>query len=795
MEVTEVFSQELIIDIKKEINEVNGKEIFLVGKRSNDEKIISHYELRARGNYQMAPAIVSNLHAGDLLIHNHPSQDLTPSAPDIRIASALGEKGIGFAIINNSVTDIYIVVEPSYGQAEINLDKNEIISYFEENGILSKYLNKYEYRQQQIKVVEEIIDSFNNHKINLIEAGTGTGKSLAYLIPALYFANLNNLPVVVSTNTINLQEQLINKDLILLKKVLPFSFKSLLIKGRSNYVCLRKLNYFQGIARESIEDDVKKDELSKILNWIETSKTGTKSDLNFKLETDIWEEISSESDLCLKNRCPYFERCYFMKARKEIYSSDLLIVNHHFLLSDARLKNEGSGILPDYRYLIIDEAHNLSGIASRHLGLAYTQKSVNKYLLRLNDKKYSLIPRLRNMISNLNFDKKKEILNIIDQKILPGIVNIKELNTSYFNQINNYLKKKDDSTYRIKKDIIEEEDWKFINITGEKILVYLKKLILSLNKIYKNIYEKTDTNLVLELDSNINRLEIFIEELDFNLYLKDENFVYWLEKSKQKNAPLDVSELLNEYIWDKINTGILTSATLTVNKSFDYNKSRLGLKNSSDVLVSSPFDYSKQVDIYIPVDILPPNNKNFLNSIIDDLGDLLIKYDGSTMVLFTSYYMLNYCLNKLENKLNQHGINVLAQGRYSRYYIVDKFKQGSSQIIFGTSSFWEGVDFKGNVLRNLIMMKLPFPVPSDPLAAARSEMLEKEGKNSFYNYSLPQAVIRFKQGFGRLIRSKSDQGKFIIFDNRILKKSYGKIFLNSLPSGCQAQKVEMKDLL
>jgi len=465
------------------------------------------------------------------------------------------------------------------------------------------------------------------------------------------------------------------------------------------------------------------------------------------------------------------------------------------LLSDARLKNEGSGILPDYRYLIIDEAHNLSGIASRHLGLAYTKKSVNKYLLRLNDKKYSLIPRLRNMISNLNFDKKKEILNIIDQKILPGIVNIKELNTSYFNQINNYLKKKDDSTYRIKKDIIEEEDWKFINITGEKILVYLKKLILSLNKIYKNIYEKTDTNLVLELDSNINRLEIFIEELDFNLYLKDENFVYWLEKSKQKNAPLDVSELLNEYIWDKINTGILTSATLTVNKSFDYNKSRLGLKNSSDVLVSSPFDYSKQVDIYIPVDILPPNNKNFLNSIIDDLGDLLIKYDGSTMVLFTSYYMLNYCLNKLENKLNQHGINVLAQGRYSRYYIVDKFKQGSSQIIFGTSSFWEGVDFKGNVLRNLIMMKLPFPVPSDPLAAARSEMLEKEGKNSFYNYSLPQAVIRFKQGFGRLIRSKSDQGKFIIFDNRILKKSYGKIFLNSLPSGCQAQKVEMKDLL
>ena len=329
MEIKDFIEKEIKNLIKSDIEKADGNEIFLVGDIDDESNKIISYELKARGNKKMAPAIVNDINAGQMIIHNHPSGDLRPSAADIRIASRLGEKGIGFAIINNNVNNIYVVVEPKAPEKEVKIPSDKIIDIFSKDGKLSSVMGDYEYRKEQLKVVKKMIDLFNNHKHGFIEAGTGTGKSFAYLIPALYWGYNNNEVVVVSTNTINLQEQLINKDLVLLKKVLDFDFKTVLVKGRGNYLCLRKLKRFKKYSMDLLKDNKKKQmEFSRILNWIEDTDSGTRSDANFIINNEIWNEISSEGDLCLGSNCPYFDKCYFMSARKEVYSADLLVVNH-----------------------------------------------------------------------------------------------------------------------------------------------------------------------------------------------------------------------------------------------------------------------------------------------------------------------------------------------------------------------------------------------------------------------------------------------------------------------------------
>ena len=359
MNINDFINSEVKKLIKNDIEEAEENEIFIIGDIDSESNKITSYELKARGNKNMTPALTNEVRPGQVLIHNHPSGDLRPSAADIRIASRLGQNGIGFAIIDNEVKEIYVVVEPKIPEKEKKLSKEKIIDIFSENGELASVLNEYEYRDEQIKVVEKVIEIFNNYGQSFIEAGTGTGKSFAYLIPALFWANYNNEKIVISTNTINLQEQLINKDLITLKKILPFSFKSVLVKGRSNYVCLRKLKRFKNKSKDLLKDDKEKQmELSRILNWVEDTETGSRSEANFVIDREIWSEISSEGDLCLGTNCPFFSECFFMQARKEVYSADLLVVNHHLLLADARLKydlNDESGVLPPYKNLIIDE--------------------------------------------------------------------------------------------------------------------------------------------------------------------------------------------------------------------------------------------------------------------------------------------------------------------------------------------------------------------------------------------------------------------------------------------------------
>lgn len=813
MDITQLINKEVKNLIKKDINEAEGNEIFIIGNIDRESHKIKNYELKARGNEKMAPALTENVKPGQVLIHNHPSGDLRPSAADIRIASRLGQNGVGFAIIDNKVEEIYVVVEAKLPEKEVSLSKEKIIDIFSKNGKLSSAMSDYEFRDEQIKVVEKVIEVFNQNSQSFIEAGTGTGKSFAYLIPALFWSNYNNETIVISTNTINLQEQLINKDLVTLKKLLPFSFKSILVKGRSNYVCLRKLKRFQDKSKELLKDDKEKQmEFSRILNWIENSKSGSRSEASFVIDNEIWNEIASEGDLCLGTNCPYFSNCYFMQARKEVYSADILVVNHHLLLADARLKydlNDESGVLPPYHNLIIDEAHNINDIATKHLGKSFYFNSLQKFIDRLDENKYSLIPTIRNDISNHDLNDKKKLFNILDNKITPLIKRIDEFSKNYYNILKGFFNKyAKDYQLRLKNNFTSTGEWKNVYENGDKLLGYLTNLNYYFNDLYEDImlkdnFDEDMDETLMELEAILGRLSKLINNLDFNLQAEESNYVFWLEKRgnknnpiiNQMNAPLEVSDLLSEYIWEKLDSLVLTSATLTVNKNFDFFAHGLGLKEAETLRVESPFDYKNQAVLTIPGDIPPANSKNFLNKIINDLQEIIISYGGNTLVLFTSYSMLNYCYNYMKEDLEKHSINILAQGRYSRKYIIDSFKENNSQIIFGTVSFWEGIDIKGDDLRYLIMMKLPFPVPSEAVAAARKEKMKNNGQNPFFEYSLPRAVIRFKQGFGRLIRSKKDKGMITVLDNRLLNKSYGRIFLNSLPKTCPIKKVKMRSLI
>jgi len=793
--------------LSEEINNADGREIFVQARLNKEQTLFREVKVLARGNYSMAPAVINNLSSGEMVIHNHPSGDLTPSAADIRLASRLGQNGIGFAIINNSVTDIYIVVEAGEVKSRNSLSAEEITSYLKKNGPLEEVLPNFSERDEQIIVTERVIKSFNMKNNSFIEAGTGTGKSFAYLIPALWWSFKNDEKVIVSTNTINLQEQLINKDLVLLAKILPFEFRAVLVKGRSNYLCLRKFeNFKKRFLSGKTAIDGEAEQIDNLLDWVDDTASGEKSEINFSINHSLWEKICAESDLCLKMACPYFKKCYFMQARKEIYQANLLVVNHHLLMSDVRLKKDTGltdrGILPEYHHQIIDEAHNFEEIATQHLGYDFWQSLLEKWLERLHGKKHSLVSKIREDITIID-NPGEDVLKLVDHKLIPVLQKLNDLYPQYFSDLLSFFANNKENKLSVDDQLKASSEWESFNLTADKLQGFLNNATFFMQQIYDFLYEDTElTNdeYAMELESAIKRGQDLNKRIEFNILTDKPDYVYWLEKNyqkksyqvMQKSAPLKVGDLLPDLIWSKMENTVLTSATLAVDAKFDFIKRDTGLVNADELIVNSPFDYSQQAELIIPAQISEPGSNQFLRDVIKYLEKILMIVSGNVMVLFTSYQMLNEVYEALDKKLAKSvGSTILAQGKFTRRYIMEKFKERSKQIIFGTASFWEGVDIPGDDLKYVIMIKLPFPVPGEPLAKARENLLKSQGLNPFYNYSLPKSVIRFKQGFGRLIRSKNDHGVIILFDKRVLSKSYGKQFLNSLPAGCPVRKMPL----
>ncbi len=817
--------------LKREIEEACGREVLFIGS-ADENTAVSDIRVLARGNITSAPAIIKDVKSGDILIHNHPSGLLSPSEADINIASLIGGLGAGFFIVNNDVDRIYVVVPPFKEEKVELLDYEDIISRFMPDSEIPKALRGYEKRDEQLTMAAGIADGFNNNKIVLAEAGTGVGKSMAYLVPSIIWAVNNGERVVVSTNTINLQEQLIHKDIPFLQKNMKEEFKAALIKGRGNYVCKRKSRVLQAEGAYLFEDSNKIEEAA-LIDWIANTKDGSRSDLNFIPKEASWEKVASEADVCMRAKCFFYNDCFFYRARREAAAACILVANHHLLFADLAVKNEmgidDGGVMPPYQRIILDEAHNIENIATEYFGGSISKRGIMQLLGRFvgrKDKKKGLLPYIytkiivkRNVFPDLFISSMEDI---ILRRVIPSIGTVSSQIVELFD-FTAYLVldiKEDDTAVhesgrkaRITGYVENSPGWAEIKQKSKSLVNDIKGLHRYLQKMVKELSDMCDGDdyndlqpSLISLKAYTKRLERFIDTLKTFYFQNMEGAVKWVDLTgsaknspvRLKISPLSVAEAMNRNVFDLYKTVILTSATLSVSGKFNFIKERIGLDMTEDklseILLESPFDYERQAFIGVPSDLPPPGSGKFSLEISKIIRESLLASDGRAFVLFTSYKLLNELYMKLKNDILLSDYNMMRQGDLPRHELVKRFRKDEKSIIFGTDSFWEGVDVSGDALMNVIITKLPFSPPDDPVVEARTELIEKEGGSAFMHYLLPGAVLKFRQGFGRLIRNKTDRGSILILDTRIIKKGYGRAFINSLPK-CRVNKIPGPDLV
>ncbi|ANE47936.1 ATP-dependent DNA helicase DinG [Paenibacillus swuensis] len=671
-------------------------------------------------------------------------------------------------------------------------------------------LKQYEDRSAQEQMIHEVYDSLEDDKHLLIEAGTGTGKSLGYLIPSLYYAIRREKKIIVSTHTINLQEQLRERDLPLLEHIFPVDFRASVLKGRSHYLCLRKFEHkINGSDFESPKEDVIT--AAQMIVWLSETMHGDEEEIHFGNKgSDFWHSVSSDADSCLNRSCPWFRRCFYHRARHEANIADVVITNHSLLFTDVKADHR---ILPSYDHLVVDEAHHFEEVAGKHMGMNVNYFSlVNPMLILLKDSRSGQIPHLRNELEQLDDDKSSEWMSIIDD-VIPKIISAKE----HWDKLTELLYELTTATasqdpgqgetgqmvYRLKTDVLPAE-WDTLAGIENNLYIELSDALKKLDKIISEVKEHEDSDisqLGVDMNSTVRDLLGLRDDIRMFMKLSDPGYVYWLEansyyKGKSLSlmaVPADVSGKLREHFFEPKHSVILTSATLSVDKSFQYAAEQLGLDTMTESgrvrtkLLASPFNYRKQALVCIPRDFPgvrgPGGETKFTDMLADSLRDVALQTRGRMLVLFTSYRMLKLVHGKLKEQLGSQGIQVLGQGIDSgnRSKLTRMFQDSSGAVLLGTSSFWEGVDIPGSALTCLVIVRLPFQPPNHPLVEAKSEMLQRQNKNPFMKLSVPQAVIRFKQGFGRLVRTGQDKGIVIIYDTRVLDTYYGKHFLYSLP--------------
>ena len=661
--------------------------------------------------------------------------------------------------------------------------------------ILNKVLSNFSYREQQLDMSKVISDCIKNQHSAALEAGTGVGKSLAYLLPAAIFALKTGKRVLVSTNTINLQDQLYLKDLPLVKSILSeldpdteeINFS--ILKGRDNYLCIK--NYGNQFVEEDIDQDYSRF-LAKIAVWLSKTETGEKSELGLSnfVNNNYWRRIIPKN----KINCYGFDGpCFLRNSREKAESSNIIIVNHALLMTDLKSVNS---VIPDYDVLIIDEAHNLEDVASQHLGWKVDERDL-KDIFRINYGKYDLIEMIANLI-NREF-KNTDGLAQAEDKLKRMINTIEELNIkskSLFKSVNQIVigkgnKNSGHNSLRIDIDSNFPE-LNFVRNDWNELKFKLDKLKSDLIRYYKDLKEKI-TGSKIQFENWNDLFEQWIENweeaknnLDEFLTSSNNEMVYWIENNEQFNnhvffsAPINVSKILNEKLFENVKSVILTSATLNSNDEFNHLKQTTGLNVDHAKSFGSPFDYDNSVEILLPTMFPEPNANNYQEELDKIIFENVLSSNGRAMVLFTSYKSLRNTQKSLKRKLEEYNINVLAQGVDGNpYQIIKRFKKNPKSLILGTLSFWEGVDIDDGTLDLLIITKLPFDVPTHPLFEARSAKYD----NPFIEYALPRAILKFKQGFGRLIRNEKDTGKVLLLDSRITSKRYGKMFLEALPGG------------
>lgn len=712
------------------------------------------------------------------------------------------------------------------------LDREKILHLLSSEGPVSSKLKHFEVRTQQKEMLGHLIEAFNKNAIALIEAGTGTGKSIAYLIPALLAATIWNEKVVVSTHTISLQEQLLEKDLPLLMNALGIEIKAVLVKGMSNYVCLRKWDDIEFEKR--LLDPEDQETLSHMENLSCHQGVGSRSDFPFAPPFALWDMVSADYETCTGPECPHYQQCYYVQARKNTVDAQLLIVNHHLLLADLVARADAdkfskNALLPSYNRLIIDEAHHLEEIATDYFANKTSRLELLKILSKISYEKLGTdqgkLPIIKEKLLKHNtgdFSRPvSELFNRLTLEI-PSLRRevVKEIAETFhmldqFQKTENRPGSNDENKMRLRGHHYDSKNWtdgiskKLIGLMN-----VLKRFSRELHRIEESVKEFDDERFSESVKGPIHDLKNLANRLEGEACCL-ENFatapataetIRWLETNLTKagqnvsciDAALNISSLLLKYLFNPLDTVALLSATLTTQGSFAYIKDQMGLnllKNRPLIEASyeSPFDFEKQALLIIPKDIPAPTAPDFMDHAEKIIWDAIEASHGNAFILFTSYGMLKQCFDRLSAKLTAARYHPLKQGSETRGMLLNRFISKDRSVLFGTDSFWEGVDVAGEALRLVIIVKLPFKVPTDPLIQARSESLEAKGVSPFKELLLPQAAIKLKQGFGRLIRNKKDRGCILCLDNRLITKSYGQYLLKSLPK-CPTLTIESKNL-
>ena len=623
----------------------------------------------------------------------------------------------------------------------------------------------YEPRPQQREMAELVAKHLHEGHHLCVEAPTGVGKTFAYLVPAIHFALERDLPVVITTHTISLQEQILEKDLPVLARLMNLEFKAAIAKGRGNYLCLRRLNAAADQNQEFLPGPDMVGELDRLYRWSEETTDGSLSNLDFEPMPAIWDAVCCEMGNCLNGKCPFFRRCFLMKARQRLVDAQIIIANHAIFFSDLAMKHEADseegGILPAYAAVILDEGHTIEDSAATHLGLRLSAFGLHKILNRLYHP-----DRNRGLLVDSMYTEARL-----------AVIAASEKAKLFFAKLHDWLERQEQNPLRY---TVPGHVPDFLAPCLELVECEVRKLVDT---------EEGDERRT-ELKSLNQRLNDYRLGLHAFLDMTLPEHVYWFERQGQSlrqislNAvPIEVAPLLRRHLFEQNFTVIITSATLAIRGRMEYFQLRLGAESADPHILTSPFDFEKQVTLHIPFDMPSPKDTHkFVPAACEHIRKFLLETGGKAFVLFTSYRMMHDAAVELTDFFDETGLQLFIQGEgLPRSRMLEAFRKDVNSVIFGTASFWTGVDVPGEALSNVIIVKLPFAVPDHPLVAARQEMIEKNGGRAFWEYSLPEAILKFRQGFGRLIRSRDDHGIVVVLDNRIVRTSYGKAFLESIP--------------
>ncbi len=795
--------------IRAEIEKAGGREVCFLAS-VDEERIVRDPRAVARGSFAAVLVAARDAPAGGVMLHNHPGGDLEPSEADMAVAAELYEQGLGTAIVDNEAQRLYVVVEPPEPRVLVELDSKELGDVLAPGGALAERHAGYEDRPGQRAMLAEIVTRFNEGGVAVVEAGTGTGKSLAYLLPAVLWARENRERTVVSTNTINLQEQLARKDLPLVESLVG-EVRWALVKGRGNYISIRRA-LLAAESQSSLFEEDRSSEIAGLLRWMETTEDGSLSDLPFSPAEETWEEVRSDADICLRGRCPHFQECFYQRSRRRAAAAELLVVNHHLLFTDLAVRRATrnytqSAVLPAYKRVILDEAHNLEDAATSHLGVEVTRRGLFRAFARLDRKGRGILTAVHEGVAGS--EPGPELRERIENRVRPSLGRARAAIEGLVERLETRVTP-GESAARLGPSGIGEP------AAEAEVAEQLAATLAALGDLEREVAElrarielteELSDRLegrILDLRSVERRLAAAAHALRLVLAPGEDAAAYvrWLESrgaGARGNlvlaaAPIELGSLLRESLFQRAETAVLTSATLSTRGRFDFLRGRLGLRvedaepdeegvEVSELIIKSPFDFATQTLLGVPTDLPAPEGGDpaFQDATAEVVGDLAGLSGGGIFVLFTSHAALRRVAERLRASGLDRRFPLYVQGEGDRSRLLERFVDARDAVLLGTSSFWEGVDVPGEPLRGLVIQKLPFRVPTEPITAARMEAIERRGEDPFQGFMLPHAALRLKQGFGRLIRSRSDRGAVLVLDDRLVGKRYGRYLRDSLP--------------